>query len=106
MLPRRGIVFFQLDRGEIEDDLDAGAIDLVAAGRDRWKVGGAVTIAILEEATRRKLDWPAESTLADVLEASLGADVRSGTAMQAGNLKFTVLQVRRKKARLFLVERL
>ena len=92
--------------GEIEDDLDAGAIDLVAAGAGRWKVGGAVTISILEEATKQKLDMPAESTLSDVLTTSLGHTMQSGATMQTGKLKFTVLQVRRRKARMILVERL
>lgn len=90
--------------GEIEDDLDAGAIDLVSAGPGRWKVGGAVTLAILAEATKQRLDQPAETTIADFLAGRLGPLTHSGGTLQEGRLRFTVLHVRRRKPHMVLVE--
>jgi len=90
--------------GEIEDDLDAGAIDLVSAGRGRWKVGGAVTMGTLAETTKRVLNIPPETTLRDFLASRLGALAHSGAAVNAGPLKLTVLSVRRRKAHMVLAE--
>jgi CBS domain containing-hemolysin-like protein len=90
--------------GEIEDDLDAGAIDLVAAGPGRWKVGGAVTLGALAETTKVKLEAPPETSLRDFLAAKLGRLSQSGGTLQSGSLRFTVLHVRRNKAHMVLVE--
>lgn len=90
--------------GEVEDDLDAGAIDFVAAGRNRWKVGSVVTIGMLAENTRQPLPGPSELSLRDFLQSKLGRISQPGAITQLGNLKFTVLQVRRGKAHLVMVE--
>ena len=90
--------------GEIEDDLDAGAIDLVAAGRGKWKVGGAVTMGILAETTGQSLDAPLEMTLSTYLASQLGRLTHAGGTVQVGRLKLTVLHVRRAKAQIVLVE--
>lgn len=90
--------------GEIEDDLDAGAIDLVSAGTGRWKVGGAVTLAALAESTKQRLEVPGETTLARFLTERLGPLIHSGATVQEGGLRFTVLHVRRRKAHMVLVE--
>jgi len=90
--------------GEIEDDLDAGAIDLVAAGRGKWKVGGAVTMGTLAETTGQALDVPPDLTLSTFVASKLGRLAHGGGTLQAGRLKFTVLNVRRAKAQIVLVE--
>jgi putative hemolysin len=90
--------------GEIEDDLDAEALDLIAAGRGRWKVGGAITIGLLAETTRQSLPAPGGSSLADYLAGKMGDLTHPGGIARLGNLKLTVLQVRRRKARMILIE--
>lgn len=92
--------------GEIEDDLDAGAIDLVVAGRDRWKVGGVVTMGALADITKEAGEVPAERTLREFLESRLGKLKHSGGVTELGKLRFTVLHVRRGKAQMVLVERI
>jgi putative hemolysin len=91
--------------GEVEDDLDAGALDLVAAGHGRWNVGGAVTAGNLAEVVKEPLDFPPETTLQDLLAARLGREVQNGATITLGTLKFTVLHVRRGRAHMVLVER-
>lgn len=90
--------------GEIEDDLDVGAIDLVAAGRDRWKVGSAVTTGMIAEITKQPLEAAPDTTLGNYLESKLGKLTHSGGTLRNGNLNFTILQIRRRKAHMILVE--
>lgn len=90
--------------GEVEDDLDAGAIDFVAAGRNRWKVGSGVTLGTVAENAQRPLDAPPETTVRDFLHSKLGRISQSGTSLAVDGLRFTVLRVRRGKAHLVLVE--
>lgn len=88
--------------GEIEDDLDAGALDLIAAGRNRWTVGGAVTLGTLAETVRQPLPGAPETTLRDFVAAQLGRLQHIGGTTALGPLKLTVMQVRRGKAHLVL----
>lgn len=90
--------------GEIQDDLDAGAIDLINAGRNRWTVGGAVTLGALAERVGQPLPGGPESTLQDLVTAQLGRLQHIGGTLTLGPLKLTVLQVRRGKAHLVLAE--
>lgn len=90
--------------GEIEDDLDAAAIDFVAAGPGRWKVGGGTTLGVIAETARQPVDAPPETILRDYVAARLGPLHHSGGTFQAGALRFTVLQVRRRRAHMVLVE--
>ncbi len=90
--------------GEIEDDLDAAAIDFVAAGPGRWKVGGGATLGLIAETARQPVDAAPETTLRDYVAARLGALHHSGGTFEAGALKYTVLQIRRRKAHMVLVE--
>lgn len=90
--------------GEIEDDLDADALDLIAAGRGRWKVGGALTMRLLADTTGQSLSAPGETRLADYIAGKLGDLTQPGGTAHVGKLKLTVLQVRRRKARMVLVE--
>lgn len=90
--------------GEIEDDLDAGALDLVDAGRNRWTVGGAVTVGALAERVGQALPGAAEGTLQELVAARLGRLQHIGGTLTLGPLKLTVLQVRRGKAHLVLAE--
>lgn len=90
--------------GEIEDDLDAGALDLVDAGRNRWTVGGAVTVGSLAERVGQALPGAPEGTLQELVAARLGRLQHIGGTLTLGPLKLTVLQVRRGKAHLVLAE--
>lgn len=90
--------------GEIQDDLDAGALDLVNAGRNRWTVGGAVTLGLLAERVGQALPGAPEHTLQDLVAARLGRLQHIGGTLAHGPLKLTVLQIRRGKAHLVLAE--
>jgi putative hemolysin len=90
--------------GEIEDDLDADALDLIAAGRGRWKVGGAITLGLLADTAHKSVPTPAEKTIADYIAGEMGDLTHPGGITHLGDLKLTVLQVRRRKARMILVE--
>lgn len=90
--------------GEVEDDLDAGALDLIAAGRNRWTVGGAVTFAALAEVVGQPLPVPATTTLSEYLAVNLGRFQHIGGTTTVGPVKLTVTQVRRGRAHLVLAE--
>lgn len=90
--------------GEIGDDLDAGALDLVNAGRNRWTVGGAVTLGSLAERVGQPLPGAPETTLQGLVAAQLGRLQHIGGVLIHGPLRLTVLQIRRGKAHLVLAE--
>lgn len=90
--------------GEIEDDLDAGAIDFVAAGPGRWKVGGGATLGRIAETLRQPAVGPADLALGDFVAAKLGPLGRGCGVFVCERLRFTVVQVRRRRAHMVLVE--
>ncbi len=90
--------------GEIEDDLDAGPIDFVALGPGRWKVGGGVALGQIAETTLQPVAGAPETVLGDFVTDRLGPLLRGGGVFRHGGLKFTVLQIRRRRAHMVLVE--
>lgn len=91
--------------GDIEEELDSGPTDFVAAGRGRWKVGGGVTIGGLEHGAGVATGESATAVLADVIEEKFGRIDKPGLQFRLGNARCTIVQARRSRAHLVTVER-
>lgn len=90
--------------GDIEEELDAGPTDFVAAGRGKWTVGGGVSVGSIETSTGFELGADGSIALADLLERELQDDARPGACAIVGKCKLTVQKVRRGRALFTLVE--
>lgn len=90
--------------GDIEDDLDAGATDLVSAGRGRWNVGGGVSLAGFAQSTGLTIEADGSPTLADLVEDRAGRLTKPGVQVTAGHARITVVKIRRGRVHLALVE--
>lgn len=90
--------------GDIEEELDAGPTDFVAAGRSKWTVGGGVSVGSIEKTTGLELGADGAIALADLLERELQDVLRPGAYAIVGKCKLTVQKVRRGRALITLVE--
>ncbi len=91
--------------GDVSDEFDAPSDEFIQVAENRWKIGGGVQMGKLSALLGTGLK-PEHVSLTEWIRLQLHRDCRSGDTVDVGNLMFTVIQTRRRKAHRVLVEKI
>ena len=61
-------------------------------------------MGMIAEITKQPVEAEPDTTLGNYIESKLGKLTHSGGTVRSGSLKFIILQIRRRKAHMILVE--
>ena len=85
--------------GDLTDEFDQLPTEAIEVARQRWKVGGGIMMDRLAKEVGFKLPRDAkDKPVSEWLESRLGHELRSGDSLKEQGRRFTVLQIRRRKA--------
>lgn len=91
--------------GDLTDEFDQLADEVMMVAEHRWKVGGGARLARVADQTGLTLAVTSpDALLTDWLEQEVGRELRPGDTVQTGAALFTVIQTRRRKAHRVLVQ--
>lgn len=90
--------------GDIEDEFDVAAKDLVAAGRGAWKVGGGVSAESLEALSGHSLDCLSSLKIADLITERIDPPLKVGQRLRQGDFQLSILQIRRGQPHMVMAE--